>query len=78
MSAVALPPVQPKVLLASPTPELPERMRDSLTDRSCRIQEAMGGADALVKPENGNDWQLLMLDRQVPDLNAVPSKSAGA
>ena len=70
MSAAALSPVQPKVLLASPTPEFRERMRDSLTDRSCRIQEAVGGADALVKLENGNDWQLLMLDRQLPDLNA--------
>jgi DNA-binding NtrC family response regulator len=45
-------------------------MRDSLTDPSCRIQEAVGGADALVKLENGNDWQLLMLDRRLPDLNA--------
>jgi flagellar motor switch protein FliM len=70
MSAAALSPVQPRVLLASPTPEFRERMRDSLTDPSCRIQEAVGGADALVKLENGNDWQLLMLDRRLPDLNA--------
>src|SRR5262249_31854997 len=69
-TAAALSSIQPKVLLASPIPEFRERMRDSLTDGSCPVQEAVGGADALVKLENGTDWQLLLLDRRLPDLNA--------
>jgi DNA-binding NtrC family response regulator len=33
------------------------------------VQEVSGGADALVKLESG-DWQLLFLDRRLPDLDA--------
>jgi CheY-like chemotaxis protein len=36
----------------------------------CRpIQQALGGADALAKLEKGN-WQVLFLDRRLPDLDA--------
>jgi DNA-binding NtrC family response regulator len=41
---------------------------DRLNGRCRPVQQALGGADALAKLENGN-WQLLFLDRRVSDLD---------
>ncbi len=57
------------VLVASPSSSLREQVLSSLHDRHCQVHEASGGADALTKLENGN-WQLLFLDRRLPDLDA--------
>ena len=57
------------VLVASASLSLREQVRHSFNDRRWPVQEAMGGADALVKLETGN-WQVLFLDRRVPDLDA--------
>lgn len=57
------------VLVASPSTSLREQVRQSLHDRPWAVQEVDGGADALVKLESGQ-WQLLYLDRRLPDLDA--------
>lgn len=57
------------VLVASASTSLREQVRHSFDDRRWPVQEALGGADALVKLETG-DWQLLFLDRRLPDLDA--------
>lgn len=57
------------VLVASASLSLREQVRHSFHDRRWPVQEALGGADALVKLETGN-WQVLFLDRRVPDLDA--------
>lgn len=57
------------VLVASASSALREQVLHSFHDRSWPIQEATGGADALYKLETGS-WQLLFLDRKLPDLDA--------
>ncbi len=57
------------VLVASASSSLRERVLHSFHERRWPVQEATGGADALVKLESGN-WQLLYLDRCLPDLDA--------
>jgi len=57
------------VLVASPSTSLREQVRRRLQPRSWPVLEVSGGADALVKLESG-DWQLLFLDRRLPDLDA--------
>ena len=57
------------VLVASPSLSLREQIRRSVWDGSCLVEEVSGGADALVKLESG-DWQVLFLDRRLPDLDA--------
>ena len=57
------------VLIASPNNSLREQVLHSFQDQSCTVQQATGGAEALVKLENG-DWQVLFLDRRLPDLDA--------
>jgi DNA-binding NtrC family response regulator len=57
------------VLVASASLSLREQVRHSFNDRRWPVEEALGGADALVKLETGN-WQVLFLDRRVPDLDA--------
>jgi DNA-binding NtrC family response regulator len=64
-----LAPPEGGVLVASASLSLREQVRHSFNDRCWPVQEAMGGADALVKLETGN-WQVLFLDRRVPDLDA--------
>jgi DNA-binding NtrC family response regulator len=56
-------------LIASPNRELRRQVLDRLDGRCRRVQQAQGGADALAMLENG-DWQMLFLDRCLPDLNA--------
>ena len=68
-SAAIFPSIVGGVLVASPSPSLREQVRQSLHHGRGPIHEVHGGADALVKLESG-DWQLLFLDRRLPDLDA--------
>src|SRR5437660_6063452 len=56
------------VLIASPSMVLREQVLHSIGDSGRAVHEASGGAEALVELENG-DWQLLFLDRRLPDLD---------
>jgi len=56
-------------LIASPSSALREQVLHSLNGRWRPVQNAMGGAEALVKLEEGN-WQVLFLDRRLPDLDS--------
>src|SRR5580698_3366022 len=56
-------------LIASPSSTLREQVVQRLNGRCRPVQQALGGADALVKLEMGN-WQILFLDRRLPDLDA--------
>ncbi|HEV2469759.1 MAG TPA: sigma-54 dependent transcriptional regulator [Candidatus Sulfotelmatobacter sp.] len=56
-------------LIASPNSALREEVLHHLNGRCRPVQQAFGGADALAKLENG-DWQVLFLDRRLPDLDA--------
>jgi len=67
-SAAIFPSIVGGVLVASPSPSLREQVRQSLQHERGTIHEVHGGADALVKLESG-DWQLLFLDRRLPDLD---------
>ena len=55
--------------MASPSATLREQVLDSLHDHRWPVQQVAGGADALMKLETGN-WQVLFLDRRLPDLDA--------
>jgi DNA-binding NtrC family response regulator len=55
-------------LIASPSSVLREQVLNRLNGRCRPVQQVAGGADALAKLEVG-DWQLLFLDRRVPDLD---------
>ena len=68
-NAAVVPMLDGGVLVASPNTARREKVRRSLHDQSWPVQEVSGGADALAKLENG-DWQLLFLDRRLPDLDA--------
>jgi DNA-binding NtrC family response regulator len=56
-------------LIASPSSALREHVLHSLNGRWRPVQNALGGAEALVKLEEGN-WQVLFLDRRLPDLDS--------
>jgi hypothetical protein len=56
-------------LIASPSSALREQVLHSLNGRWRPVQHALGGAEALVKLEAG-DWQVLFLDRRLPDLDS--------
>ncbi|HLW89235.1 MAG TPA: sigma-54 dependent transcriptional regulator [Terriglobales bacterium] len=55
-------------LIASPSSALRERVLHRLNGRCRPVQEAVGGAEALVTLEKG-DCQVLFLDRRLPDLD---------
>jgi DNA-binding NtrC family response regulator len=57
------------VLVASASPALREQVLHRFHDGYWQVQEAKGGAEALYKLETGS-WQLLFLDRKLPDLDA--------
>ena len=72
MSAAHAMPVFPNsgaALIASPDRTLREQVLHRLNGRCRPVQQAMGGADALAKLEKG-EWQVLFLDRRLPDLDA--------
>jgi len=54
-------------LIASPSSALRQQVLQSLNGRWRPVQQALGGAEALVKLEQGL-WQVLFLDRRLPDL----------
>jgi len=56
-------------LIASPDSALRAEVLHRLNGRCRPVQQALGGADALAKLEKGN-WQVLFLDRRLPDLDA--------
>lgn len=56
-------------LIASPDSILREQVVHRLNGRCRPVQQALGGADALAKLEKG-EWQVLFLDRRLPDLDA--------
>jgi len=56
------------VLVASPNAALRRRILNSLP-KVRRVEQANGGAEALVHLESGA-WRLLLLDRRLPDLDA--------
>jgi hypothetical protein len=56
-------------LIASPDGALRQQVLHRLNGRCRPIQQVIGGADALAKLEKG-DWQVLFLDRRLPDLDA--------
>lgn len=67
-SSVVLPDCSGAVLVASPNPELRDRVLRNL-ERRGPVQVATGGAEALAKLESGH-WQMLLLDRRLPDLDS--------
>jgi len=72
MSAMMPMPMFPSsgaALIASPNSALREEVLHRLNGRCRPVQQALGGADALAKLEKGG-WQVLFLDRRLPDLNA--------
>jgi DNA-binding NtrC family response regulator len=56
-------------LIASPDSALRQQVLHRLNGRCRPVQQALSGADALAKLEKG-DWQVLFLDRRLPDLDA--------
>jgi DNA-binding NtrC family response regulator len=57
------------VLIASPSIALREQVLQRVTGRWGPVHQALGGAEALGKLEDGN-WQILFLDRRLPDLES--------
>ncbi len=57
------------ILVASPSTAVRQRVLESLRSPARRFEQASGGAEALVHLESGF-WQVLFLDRGLPDLNA--------
>jgi len=57
------------ILVASPSNVVRQRVLESLRSPARRFEQATGGAEALVHLETGF-WQVLFLDRRLPDLDA--------
>jgi DNA-binding NtrC family response regulator len=55
-------------VIASANSALREQVAHRLNGRCRPVQQALGGADALAQLEKGK-WQLLFLDRRIPDLD---------
>jgi DNA-binding NtrC family response regulator len=66
-------PIQPNyadhILVASPSTVVRQRVLESLRSPARRFEQAAGGAEALDHLESGF-WQVLFLDRHLPDLDA--------
>jgi DNA-binding NtrC family response regulator len=56
-------------LIASPSSILREQVLHNLDGRWRPVHQVLGGAEALVKLAEG-DWQVLFLDRRLPDLDS--------
>ncbi len=70
MTSFPLPPNHAQhILVASPSTVVRQRVLESLRSPIRRFEQASGGAEALVQLESGC-WQMLFLDRQLPDLDA--------
>jgi DNA-binding NtrC family response regulator len=57
------------ILVASPSTVVRQRVLEGLRSPVRRFEQASGGAEALVHLESGF-WQVLFLDRRLPDLDA--------
>ncbi len=57
------------ILVASPSTVVRQRVLESLRSPARRFEQATGGAEALDHLESGI-WQVLFLDRRLPDLDA--------
>jgi DNA-binding NtrC family response regulator len=70
MTTFPIPPNYPNhILVASPSNVVRQRVLESLRSPVRRFEQATGGAEALVHLESGF-WQVLFLDRRLPDLDA--------
>src|ERR1700690_3420791 len=70
MTSLPIPPNYANhILVASPSPAVRQRVLESLASPARRFEQAAGGAEALVHLESGF-WQVLFLDRRLPDLDA--------
>jgi CheY-like chemotaxis protein len=70
MTSLPIPPNYANhVLVASPSPVVRQRVLESLRSPARRFEQAAGGAEALAHLESGF-WQVLFLDRRLPDLDA--------
>ena len=70
MTTFAVPPnYDGHILVASPSTHVRQRVLESLRSPMRRFEQAMGGVEALVRLESGS-WQVLFLDRRLPDLDA--------
>jgi DNA-binding NtrC family response regulator len=71
VSALAIPRLSSSggALIASPSTTLRDQVLHRLNGRCRPVQQALGGAEALAKLEKGG-WQILFLDRRLPDLDA--------
>src|SRR5712672_1867250 len=67
-SAPLMPNYAEHILVASPSSVVRQRVLESLRSPVRRVEQASGGAEALDHLENGL-WQVLFLDRSLPDLN---------
>jgi CheY-like chemotaxis protein len=56
------------ILVASPSSVVRQRVLDGLRSPTRQVEQASGGAEALDHLEHGL-WQVLFLDRSLPDLN---------
>jgi DNA-binding NtrC family response regulator len=73
MSVMTSFPIMPRapggVLITSPSRALREQVLNRLNGRWEPVEQALGGAEALMKLEKGN-WQMVLLDRRLPDLDS--------
>jgi DNA-binding NtrC family response regulator len=70
MTSYAIPPnYADRILVASPSHLVRQRVLESLHSPVRRVAQASGGAEALVQLERGS-WQVLFLDRRLPDLDS--------
>jgi DNA-binding NtrC family response regulator len=69
MTSFPVTPNADHVLVASPSAVVRQRVLEGLQPKARRVEQASGGAEALVQLEKGF-WQLLYLDRCLPDLDA--------
>jgi DNA-binding NtrC family response regulator len=74
MSATTTFPTIPRAaggaLIASPSSALREQVLDRLNGRWRPVEQALGGAEALLKLEE-REWQVLFLDRRLPEIQVV-------
>jgi len=74
MSAMTVFPVVARsaggALIASGSSAVRAQVLESLQGRWRPVEQAQGGAEALAKLEKG-DWQILFLDRRLPDLDSA-------
>ena len=59
-----------RILIASPSSVIRKRVLETLSRPVQHCEQASGGAEALVRLERGS-WQILYLDRRLPDLDAA-------